>query len=176
MRIARVSPTRVPLILSPARLPIPPLSRCRFFQRRFRAPCAHVEIRNPNLEIRNQFEARMTEIQNRRPCMEAHGDVLNIRISYLGFVSDFDIRASDSGRVHSAHNAIRRRATHRPRRFPKVSAGRWARSPRTWPCRPCRRRSIRPPGPWARRAPGRRRTLHCICPAAGGAGYLRRIS
>jgi len=65
-------------------------------QRKFSAPCAHVEIRNPNLEIRNKFKARMIEIQNLQRLAVPRSDVGSIWILNFGFVvSDFDIRASD---------------------------------------------------------------------------------
>ena len=48
------------------------------------------EIRNPNIEIRNKFKARMTEIQNLR-----ESAVLDILILGFGLVSDLVLRISN---------------------------------------------------------------------------------
>src|SRR5207248_532250 len=52
-----------------------------------------MEIRNPNIEIRNKSKIRISKAQNETPF------VWVIRIWHFEFVSDFDIRISDFPRA-----------------------------------------------------------------------------
>ncbi|HEX7372932.1 MAG TPA: hypothetical protein VF372_08920, partial [Thermodesulfobacteriota bacterium] len=54
------------------------------------------EIRNPNIEIRNQNEGLKCKRPKRKK-VGAHGRAPFLGNSNFGFVSDFDIRISDLG-------------------------------------------------------------------------------
>src|SRR5262249_3809755 len=55
----------------------------------------HFQIRNPNLEIRNKFKIRISNVPNSLPTGPARASACDFGFRSFGFVSDFEIRISD---------------------------------------------------------------------------------